>query len=95
MITAIVNISCDPRTVAQTAQDIADQPNVAAVYSVTGRIDLIAIVRASTLDVVPEVVTQAISSIPGVRETETHIAFRTYSRSDSDAGFAIGFPAAD
>jgi len=28
--------------------------------------------------------------VPGVESTETHIAFRTYSRHDLDAAFAIG-----
>jgi hypothetical protein len=29
--------------------------------------------------------------VPGVLETETHIAFRAYSRHDLEAAFAIGF----
>jgi len=36
-----------------------------------------------------------ISKVPGVLDTETHIAFRAYSRLDLDAAFAIGFEESD
>jgi len=36
------------------------------------------------------VVTDGIGAVPGIVSTETHIAFRTYSREDLEAGFSIG-----
>ena len=33
--------------------------------------------------------------VDGVLDTETHIAFRAYSRHDLDAAFAIGFDDSD
>ena len=32
----------------------------------------------------------ALAKVPGVRQTETHLAFRAYSRHDLDATFSIG-----
>lgn len=32
----------------------------------------------------------AVSKIPGVLATDTHVAFRTYSQHDLEAAFAIG-----
>jgi hypothetical protein len=39
-------------------------------------------------DVIPD----TLNRVPGVTHTETHIAFRTYSRHDLEAAFAIGYP---
>jgi hypothetical protein len=33
--------------------------------------------------------------VPGVLETDTHIAFRAYSRHDLESAFSIGFDTAD
>jgi DNA-binding Lrp family transcriptional regulator len=63
---------------------------VSEVYSVTGAIDLIALVRVSSHDQVAEVVTEHLNRVPGVLSTETHIAFRAYSTHDLEAAFSLG-----
>ncbi len=60
------------------------------VYSVTGHIDLIVMVHVRDLDQVAEVVSDQLNKVPGVVETETHIAFRAFSRHDLDAAFSLG-----
>ena len=44
MITAIVFVKADVAGIPQVARQIADLPGVSEVYSVTGKIDLIALV---------------------------------------------------
>ncbi len=44
---------------------------------------------------IAEVVPGRLNKIEGVRATDTHIAFRTYSRHDLEAAFSIGLPDAD
>jgi DNA-binding Lrp family transcriptional regulator len=68
---------------------------VSEVYSTAGEVDLIAIVRVREFDQVAEVIAGRINKVPGVLETETHIAFRAYSRHDLESAFAIGFDTAD
>ncbi|MEO7941947.1 MAG: Lrp/AsnC family transcriptional regulator, partial [Marmoricola sp.] len=36
------------------------------------------------------VVADSINKVPGVMETETHIAFRTYSQHDLESAFSLG-----
>jgi DNA-binding Lrp family transcriptional regulator len=48
-------------------------------------------VRVRELDDVATVVTEHLDKVPGVLSTETHVAFRTYSRHDLEAAFSIGF----
>ena len=90
MITAIVFIEADVATMPETAQTIAALDGVSAVYSVTGQLDLIALLRVRDVDGVSDVVTERINKVAGVRKTETHIAFRTYSKDDLESAFSIG-----
>ncbi len=90
MVTALVFIRTDIDAVNAVAETIAALDGVSEVYSVTGDLDLVAIVRVHDLDGVSGVVTDGIAKIDGILTTETHIAFRTYSRHDLEAAFAIG-----
>jgi DNA-binding Lrp family transcriptional regulator len=90
MITAIVFIRTDVDAVNDVAETVAAVDGVAEVYSVTGDLDLVAMVRVRDLDDVSRVVTDVVAKTPGILATETHIAFRTYSKHDLEAAFAIG-----
>ncbi|MEV3959723.1 Lrp/AsnC ligand binding domain-containing protein [Nocardia sp. NPDC050193] len=90
MITAIVLIQADNGRIPETAQAVADTEGVAEVYSCAGDVDLIALVRVRDHEEVAEVVTARIDKVAGVQRTVTHIAFKSYSRADIEAGFSIG-----
>ncbi|HEY8790556.1 MAG TPA: Lrp/AsnC ligand binding domain-containing protein [Actinopolymorphaceae bacterium] len=90
MITAIVFIQADVARIPEVATAIADLPGVTEVYSVTGTIDLIALVRVRDIDAIAQVVADRLNKVPGVVDTETHIAFKAYSRHDLDAAFSLG-----
>ena len=90
MVTALVFIRTDVDAVNGVAETIAALDGVSEVYSVTGDLDLVALVRVRQLDDVSAVVTDGIARVPGILETQTHIAFRTYSRHDLESAFAIG-----
>ena len=92
MITAIVMVSVETDQIPEVAQQIADLDGVSEVYSVAGDADLIAVVRVREFDQIAEVIAGRMSKVPGVLHTDTHIAFRAYSRHDLEEAFAIGFP---
>ena len=89
MITAIVLINADVHRIPEAGRAIAELDGVTEVYSVTGAIDLICMVRVPELDDLATVVADRLNKVPGVKETETHIAFRTYSRHDLEAAFSL------
>ena len=91
VITAIVMIDAATDSIPEVAAAIADLDGVSEVYSVAGDVDLIAIVRVREFEQVAEVIAGRINKVPGVLDTETHIAFRAYSRHDLEAAFSIGF----
>lgn len=82
MLTAFVMIQTEADKVSSVAQAIANSPNVAEVYSVTGDFDVIAIVRVADYDLLAEAVPDQISRIPGVQRTHTMLAFRSFSGKD-------------
>jgi DNA-binding Lrp family transcriptional regulator len=92
MVTAIVLIKADVAMIPQTAETIAQIPQVSEVYSVTGEFDLVAIVRVREHEELGDVIPGTLNKVAGVTHTETHIAFRAYSRHDLDAAFALGYP---
>ncbi|MGH3730671.1 MAG: Lrp/AsnC ligand binding domain-containing protein, partial [Micromonosporaceae bacterium] len=73
----------------------AELPGVSEVYSVAGHLDLVALVRVREFDQIAEVIAGGISKVPGVVDTDTHIAFRAYSQHDLEQAFSIGFEDAD
>jgi DNA-binding Lrp family transcriptional regulator len=91
VITAIVMISVETDRIPEVAEQIADLDGVSEVYSVAGDVDLIAIVRVREFERIAEVIAGRLSKVAGVLHTDTHIAFRAYSRHDLEATFDLGF----
>jgi DNA-binding Lrp family transcriptional regulator len=90
VITAIVFVQSDVDQIQEVAEAIAAIPEVSEVYSVTGGVDLIAMVRVRAHEDLAEVITGQLTKVPGIVHTETHIAFRAYSRHDLEATFSLG-----
>mgnify|MGYP006298547907 FL=1 len=90
MLTAIVSMNVEREKLKDIAGQLADMDAVSEVYSVSGRYDLVAIVRVRESEELPEVVTGDMTQVRGITNTETAIAFRAYSRHDLESMFAIG-----
>ncbi|MGB3769687.1 MAG: Lrp/AsnC ligand binding domain-containing protein [Rhodococcus sp. (in: high G+C Gram-positive bacteria)] len=90
MITAIVMIHAEVHTIPETARAVADVQGVSEVFSCAGDVDLIAVVKVRTHEEIAEVITERVNRIEGVLRTDTHIAFKSYSSADVDAGFSLG-----
>ena len=95
MITAIVLVKSAVDRIPEVAEAIASLDGVTEVYSVTGDVDLVAMVRVREHEQLADVIADRLNKVPGVLSTDTHIAFRTYSQHDLEAAFALGFDAAD
>jgi len=55
----------------------------------------VAMVRVRRHEQLADAIADRLNKVAGVRETQTHIAFRAYSRHDLEAAFAIGLDDAD
>ena len=90
MTHAIVLIQSESSALATLGGELADIEGVAEAYSVTGEWDFVAILRLREQDQLAQVVTGRLSQLPGVRRTQTMVAFEAYSRHDLEALFSIG-----
>jgi DNA-binding Lrp family transcriptional regulator len=90
VITAIVFVKADVARIPEVAEAIAALDGISEVYSVTGQVDLIVMVRVRNHEDVAAVVADQLNKVPGVTSTETHIAFRAYSRHDLESAFSLG-----
>ena len=95
MITTVVLAVCDVHAIPETAQAIADLPEVTEVYSVSGDFDLVCMVRVREHEDLARVVTHEIAKVPGVQRTQTLVAFKVFSRHDVEALFSVGFEGGD
>jgi DNA-binding Lrp family transcriptional regulator len=90
MLSAFVLIDAEPDRVAALASELAEIRGVAEVYSVTGKADLVAIVRVREHDDLADVVTSSIGALRGIRGTETMVAFQAFSRHDLESMWSVG-----
>ena len=82
MLNAIVLIRAEPAKVATLGSKLAGIDGVSEVYSVTGDEDLVALIRLNDTERVAQLVTEEISTLDGVTDTRTLIAFRQYDPAD-------------
>lgn len=90
MVTAFVMIQTATDSIPESAQQISEIDGISEVYSVAGDWDLIAVARVHKHEDLAEVIANRLSKIAGIRQTQTHIAFRAYSSHDLDAAFSLG-----
>jgi DNA-binding Lrp family transcriptional regulator len=63
---------------------------ITEVYSVSGRYDLIALIRTKDTETLSDIVTGSMLKIDGIVDSETMLAFRVHSKHDLDSMFSIG-----
>ena len=90
MVSAVVLINVGKGKIPSAGEAIAAIEGVSEVFSVAGRVDLVANIRVKTNEDLADVVSGQIGAVDGVEATETLIAFRVYSRDIVDAGFSLG-----
>ncbi len=90
MLSAIVLLTTERDKTKRVAEALADTEGVSEVYSVAGRFDLAAIVRASDNDQLADIVSEHFRALTGITSSVSVIAFRVYSRHDLERMFSIG-----
>jgi DNA-binding Lrp family transcriptional regulator len=83
-------ITCDRAHLAEVGPRLAEIDGVTEVYTTTGTIDYIAIVRVKDMESLSELVTEGLRAVQGIERTDTHVALREYNPRDIDAAFQIG-----
>lgn len=82
MITAVVLINTERDQVNAVGEKLAEIEGIVEVYSVSGRYDLTAIIRLENNEQLAELMTEKITGVDGITDTESMIAFRKISKKD-------------
>jgi len=90
MVTAVVLIKAEGEKINTLAEQLVAMDAITEVFSVAGRYDLIAIVRVPQNEDLADVVGDGVRQLDGIMKTETVIAFRVYSREETEGVFSIG-----
>lgn len=88
MINAFVLIKARPDAIAELAPALAAIDGVREAHSVAGsEIDVVAIITVPDHGAIADVVTEKIAKLPGILDTQTMIAFRSFSEAQLDATY--------
>jgi DNA-binding Lrp family transcriptional regulator len=90
MVTSIILINAERNKINEVAEQLQAIAGVSEVYSVSGKYDLVAIIRVKSNDDLAELVTRKMLNLGGIVKTETMLAFQAYSRHDLESMFAVG-----
>ena len=90
MVTSIILMNVERLKISEVAEKLKEIDGISEVYSVSGKYDLVAIVRVKTNDDLANLVTSRMHAIDAILSTETMLAFKTYSRHDLEAMFSVG-----
>ena len=90
MVNAIVLLKVERDKVNDVAKALVDTKGVSEVYSVSGRFDLVVLIRVKTNEELSDTVTNHMRKLVSILSTETMLAFQTLSRHDLDAIFSSG-----
>ncbi len=90
MINAIILINAERTKINSVAEQLVSLTGVTEVYSVSGRFDLVAIIRLPNADDLAELMTEEVIKVEGIIKTESMVAFKTLSKRDMASMFELG-----
>jgi DNA-binding Lrp family transcriptional regulator len=86
-VSAVVLIKAETSLINELAQQLAELPGVAEVFSVAGQYDLVALVKVRENEDLADVISNRMRKLQGILGTETLIAFRVYTSAELASGF--------
>ena len=90
MVNAIILINTEREKINAVAEQLVSLPGITDVYSVSGRFDLVAVIRLPHADDLAELITEKVTKVNGITKTESMVAFKTLSKSDMANMFELG-----
>jgi DNA-binding Lrp family transcriptional regulator len=78
MKAAFVLMKCELGKIESVANQVIEMDGVSEVHSVTGPFDLLVKLYAPTYEDFGDIIPDRIQKVPGVKETETLLAFRAF-----------------
>lgn len=90
MINAIILINAERTKINSVAEQLVTLAGITEVYSVSGRFDLVAMIRLPHADDLAELMTEKVIRVDGIIKTESMVAFKTLTKQDIAGMFELG-----
>lgn len=90
MINAIILINAERTKINAVAEQLVSLQGITEVYSVSGRFDLVAMIRLPHNDDLNELMTEKVIKVEGIIKTESMVAFKTLTRQDMASMIEFG-----
>lgn len=90
MINAIILINAENTKINLVAEQLVSLKGITEVYSVSGRFDLVAIIRLPHNEELAELMTEKVTKVEGILKTESMVAFKTLTKQDIAGMFELG-----
>lgn len=90
MINAIILINTERTKINSVAEQLVSLHGITDVYSVSGRFDLVAVIRLPHTDDLADLMTEKVIKVEGITKTESMVAFKTFSKTDMASMFELG-----
>lgn len=90
MVTSIILLTIERTHINEVASQLVEFEEISEVYSVSGKYDLVAIVRVRSNEDLSRLVTSRLRHVNSILSTETMLAFQAYSKHDLDSMFSVG-----
>lgn len=90
MVTAISLLNIERMKVNIVAEKLMELDGVSEVFSVSGRYDLVVVIRVATNDELATLATEQIGLIEGITGSETMLAFKAFAKDDLESMFSLG-----
>ena len=90
MVTSIILMNIERTRINEVAGQLVEFEEISEVYSVSGKYDLIAIVRVRKNEDLSTLVTEKLRNVEYILATETMLAFQAYSKHDLESMFSLG-----
>jgi DNA-binding Lrp family transcriptional regulator len=90
VVTSFILMKVERPRLRSIADDLLAIEGIAEVYSVAGPYDLIAVARVKEHEQLNDLVTEQVAALDGILNTETLIAFRSFSKKDLGLLWDIG-----
>ncbi len=78
MKAAFVLVKCELGRMGEVADTLIEMEGVSEVHSITGEYDLLVKIYGPTYEAFGDLIPDQVQKIPGVRETDTLLAFRAF-----------------
>lgn len=90
LISATILVNVERGSTNEVAQSIVDIDGVENVFSVTGRFDLVVLVKVKDMEALSKISNEHFDKIEKIKSVETLVSMKVFSNKELEDNFSVG-----